>query len=197
MEPHLVKLLADLEQLGRENDSRETDHKKKMLNLEPDTARLVYILVRSSGAKHVLEIGTSNGYSTIWLASAVAPNAGRVTTIDVSPEKQTMARENFQRAGLLDSVEMLLGKAGTIVRELTGPFDVVFFDADRVGAASTLETLMPKLSPGVLLLADNVMSHPEEIAGYIAAVKKLPDFEHVIVPIGKGLSIAYRPPQTL
>lgn len=194
MEPHLTKLLADLEQLGRENDARETDHKKKMLNLEPDTARLVYILVRSAGAKRVLEIGTSNGYSTIWLASAVVPHGGRVTTIDVSPEKQTMAHDNLQRAGVLESVEMLLGKAGTIVRELVGPFDVVFFDADRVGAAATLETLMPKLSPGVLLLADNVMSHPEEIAGYLAAVKKLPDFEHVIVPIGKGLSIAYRPP---
>lgn len=91
---------------------------------------------------------------------------------------------------------MLLGKAGTIVHELTGPFDVVFFDADRVGAAATLESLMPKLSPGVLLLADNVMSHPEEIAGYIAAAKKLPDFEHVIVPVGKGLSVAYRAPAT-
>lgn len=88
MEPHLVKLLADLEQLGRENDARETDHKKKMLNLEPDTARLVYILVRSSGAKRVLEIGTSNGYSTIWLASAVVPHGGHVTTIDVSPENK-------------------------------------------------------------------------------------------------------------
>jgi predicted O-methyltransferase YrrM len=183
-----------MEQLGRENDARETDHKKKMLNLEPDTAHLVHILVRSANAKRVLEIGTSNGYSTIWFAHAVAAGGGHVTTIDINPEKQAMARENLQRAGLLESVEMLLGKDGTIVRELTGPFDVVFFDADRVGAAATLETLMPKLAPGVLLLADNVMSHPEEIAAYIAAVKKLPDFEHVIVPVGKGLSVAYRAP---
>jgi predicted O-methyltransferase YrrM len=192
MEAHLTALLAELEQHGRENDARELDHKKKMLNLEPETARLVYILTRGSGAKRVLEIGTSNGYSTIWLASAVAPNSGRVTSIDLSAEKQAMARENLQRAGLLESVELLLGKAGTIVKELVGPFDVVFFDADRLGAAANLEALMPKLAPSVLLLADNVMSHPDEIAGYLAAMKKLEGFEHVVVPVGKGLSVAYR-----
>src|ERR1700760_680326 len=105
MEAHLTALLAELEQQGRENDARESDHKKKMLNLEPHTARLVYILTRSSAAKRVLEIGTSNGYSTIWLTAAVAPHGGRVISIDLSAEKQTMARENLQRAALLESVE--------------------------------------------------------------------------------------------
>jgi predicted O-methyltransferase YrrM len=192
MEERLLTLLAELEQKGREHDARQTEHSKKMLNLEPDTARLVHILARSSRAKRILEIGTSNGYSTIWLASVVAENGGRVTTIDVSADKQTMARENLRRAGLLDFVELLLGKAGTIVKELAGPFDVVFIDADRTGAAENLKALMPKLAPSVLLLADNVHSHPEEIAGYLAAVKKLEEFEHVVVPIGKGLSVAYR-----
>jgi len=152
----------------------------------------VHILARSSGAKFVLEIGTSNGYSTIWLASAVAKNGGRVVTIDQSAEKQSLARENLRRAGLLDSVELLLGKAGTMVRELVGPFDVVFFDADRVSAPESLAFLMPKLTPSALLLADNALSHPEEIAGYLAAVEKLKEFEHVVVPVGKGLSVAYR-----
>lgn len=192
MEEHLTALLAEIAERGREHDARETEHSRKMLNLEPDTARLVYILVRSSGAKRVLEVGTSNGYSTIWLASAVAPNGGRVTTIDVSAEKQALAGENLRRAGLLDLVELRLGKAGAVVKELAGPFDVVFFDADRKGAADNLQVLMPELAPSVLLLADNVLSHPEEIAGYLGAVKNLEDFEHVVVPIGKGLSVAYR-----
>lgn len=192
MEERLLTLLAELEQKGREHDARQTEHSKKMLNLEPDTAQLVHILARSGGAKRILEIGTSNGYSTIWLASVAAENGGRVTTIDVSADKQTMARENLRRAGLLDFVEFLLGKANTIVKELAGPFDVVFIDADRTGAAENLKVLMPKLAPSVLLLADNVHSHPEEIAGYLAAVKKLEEFEHVVVPIGKGLSVAYR-----
>lgn len=192
MEEHLTALLAEIAERGREHDARETEHSRKMLDLEPDTARLVYILVRSSGAKRVLEVGTSNGYSTIWLASAVAPNGGRVTTIDVSAEKQALAGENLRRAGLLDLVELRLGKAGAVVKELAGPFDVVFFDADRKGAADNLQVLMPELAPSVLLLADNVLSHPEEIAGYLGAVKNLEDFEHVVVPIGKGLSVAYR-----
>ena len=192
MEQHLTQLLAEMEQHGREYDARETEHTRKMLNLEPDTARLVHILARSSRAKRILEIGTSNGYSTIWLASAVTETGGLVTTIDQSAEKQAMARENLQRAGLLDSVEMLQARAGTIVRELVGPYDLVFFDADRIGAAANLEILLPKLTPSVLLLADNVLSHPEEISGYLGAVKKLEEFEHVVVPLGKGLSVAYR-----
>lgn len=192
MDQHLTTLLAEIEQHGREHDAREMEHSRKMLNLEPDTARLVHILARSSRAKRILEIGTSNGYSTIWLASAAAEAGGRVTSVDQSAEKQAMARENLRRAGLLDCVELLRGKAGTIVREIIGPFDFVFFDADRLGAATNLEVLLPKLTPSVLLLADNVLSHPEEIAGYLAAVKKLQDFESVVVPVGKGLSVAYR-----
>jgi predicted O-methyltransferase YrrM len=192
MEQHLTVLLEEIEEHGRKHDAQEADHSRKLLNLERDTARLVHILARSSKAKRILEIGTSNGYSTIWLAAAAAENGGQVTSIDQSAEKQAMARENLQRAGLLDSVELLLGKAGTMVRELTGLFDLVLFDADRKGAAANLEALLPQLTPSVLLLADNVLSHPQEIAGYLAAVEKLEEFEHVLVPVGKGLSVAYR-----
>ncbi len=136
-----------MEQQGRENDERESDRVRKMLNLEPDTAKLLNILARSSGARRVLEIGTSNGYSTIWLASAVAETGGKIISIERSPEKQAMARENLGRAGLLDRVELRLGDATAIVRELTGPFDFVFFDADRISAPEQLRLLLPKLAP--------------------------------------------------
>lgn len=192
MEEHLATLLEEIAEQGREHDAREADHSKKMLNLEPDTARLVHILAVSHGAKRILEIGTSNGYSTIWLASVAAANKGRVISIDLSAEKQAMARENLRRAGLLEWVELVRGKAGSVVKELAGPFDVVFVDADRLGAAENLKVLLPKLATSALLLADNVLSHPEEIAAYLRAVDALPDFEHVMVPIGKGLSVAYR-----
>ena len=192
MRPQLVELLAAIEQQGRENDERESDRVRKMLNLEPDTAKLLNILARSSGAKRVLEIGTSNGYSTIWLASAVAETGGKIISIERSPEKQAMARENLGRAGLLDRVELRLGDATAIVRELTGPFDFVFFDADRISAPEQLRLLLPKLAPEVFVLSDNVLSHPAEIAGYLAAVATLEGFEHMVVPVGKGLSLAYR-----
>jgi predicted O-methyltransferase YrrM len=190
--PQLVELLAAIEQRGREHDERESDRMRKMLNLEPDTAKLLNILARSSGARRVLEIGTSNGYSTIWLASAVAETGGKIISIERSPEKQAMARENLGCAGLLDRVELRLGDATAIIREFTGPFDFVFFDADRISAPEQLRLLLPKLAPKVFVLSDNVLSHPAEIAGYLASVATMEGFEHMVVPVGKGLSLAYR-----
>ena len=192
MNPRLPELLAEIKQQGVENDKRETNRGRRMLNLEPDTARLLSILVRSSRATRVLEVGTSNGYSTIWLASAVAEAGGRVISIDRNPEKQAMARKNLRRADLIDSVDLRLGEASAVVREINGPFDLVFFDGDRTSAPEQLRLLLPKLASAVLVVADNVLSHPREIARYLAAVGKLEGFDHVVVPIGKGLSLAYR-----
>ena len=192
MEQKLQNLLDELERVGAANDTLETDRSRKLLNLESDTARLIAILARATSATCVLEIGTSNGYSTIWLAWAVAPAGGRVISIEKSPQKHAMARENVVRAGFESYVELRLGDASAIAGELPGPFDLVFFDADRVTAPEQLRVLVPKLTPRALLLADNVLSHPSEIAGYLNAVMALTDFEHVIIPVGKGLSIACR-----
>jgi len=185
-------LLSELERLGVENDARETDRAKRMLNLEPETAQLLSILLRSSGAKRALEIGTSNGYSTIWLADAVAEMGGQVISVERSADKQAMARENLERAGLLSHVSLVLGDATEVVRDLAGPFDFVFFDADRWSAPDQLRILMPKLAAKVFITADNVLSHPQEIEGYLKAVSKLEGFDHLVVPVGKGLSVAFR-----
>jgi predicted O-methyltransferase YrrM len=192
MEPRIRDLLRELERTGAANDAVESDRARKMLNLESETAGLLAILARASAATRVLEIGTSNGYSTIWLAWAVAPSGGRVTSIERNAKKQEMARDNLSRAGFEDRVELCLGEATAMVRELTGPFDLVFFDADRISAPEQLRFLLPKLAPQVLLIADNVLSHAQEVAGYLDALSELPGFEHVVVPVGKGLSIASR-----
>ena len=192
MDPRIRNLLSELERTGAANDAVETDRARKMLNLEPDTAGLLAMLARSSAATRVLEIGTSNGYSTIWLAWSVAPNSGWVTSIERNANKHAMARGNLARAGFLDRVELRLGEATAIAREVSGPFDLVFFDADRISAPEQLNLLLPKLAPRVLLIADNALSHPLEIANYLNALSELPGFEHVVVPVGKGLSIASR-----
>jgi predicted O-methyltransferase YrrM len=191
MEPQLLELLAELEAEGRANDARENDRAKKLLNLERDTAHLISIMIRAGGRTRILEIGTSNGYSTIWLAWSGRMTGGRVWSIDRDPVKHKSADANLRRAALRERVELLTGDATEIVKGLPGPFDVVFFDADRVSAPVQLRLLLPKLTVGALVLADNALSHPEEIADYLAAVQTLPAFEHVIVPVGKGLSIAY------
>ena len=87
---------------------------------------------------------------------------------------------------------MIQGSATQVVHELAGPFDCVFFDADRLSAREQLKILLAKLAPDVLLLADNVLSHPHELADYIAEVEQLPGFASVTVPVGKGLHVAYR-----
>ncbi len=103
-----------------------------------------------------------------------------------------MADANLRRAGLRERVELVTGEGNDVVAGLSGPFDCVFFDADRFSIPGQLELLMPKLTPDVLLFSDNAISHPRELAGYFAALEALPEFEHTVVPVGKGLSVAYR-----
>ncbi len=154
----------------------------------------VQILVLSSARKRILEIGTSNGYSALWLASALRkiPQAQRLTTIEYDARKVQQARLNVATAGLSETITVREGSATDIVMTLPGPFDCVFFYADRISAPEQLHILLPKLERDVLLLADNVLSHPEEVAGYLKEFEHLPEFVTSTVTVGKGLHIAYR-----
>ncbi len=192
MEGHIQNLLRELYESGQQNDVHEQERSKKMLNLEPDTAQFISILIHSSQRKRLLEIGTSNGYSTIWLAWAARATGGHIISIDRDEQKLLQADVNLQRAHIREFVDLFHGDATEIVTDFPGPFDFVFFDADRISAPKQLALLIPKLAPDVFVLADNVLSHPDEIAGYLAAIKEVPGFEHMVVPVGKGLSVAYR-----
>ncbi|HTC64479.1 MAG TPA: class I SAM-dependent methyltransferase [Candidatus Saccharimonadales bacterium] len=192
MEQRLRELLQEIERRGKENDERESERPRMMLNLEPASAQLISILVRASGVTRGLEVGTSNAYSTIWLAWSLAPVDGRLISIDRNPDKHMLASENLRRANLLDRVELHTGDAVEIVRQLSGPFDLVFLDADRGMFPEVMQILLPKLAPKALVIADNVLSHAEDIAEYLNLISSLADFQHTIVPVGKGLSIAYR-----
>jgi predicted O-methyltransferase YrrM len=189
----LDRLLRELEMEGERNDAEHTDRNKKFLNLERPTAELVYVLLQASRRKRVLEIGTSNGYSTIWISASLR-NCSDATliSIDASAEKLALARKNLARAGFEHRVELKQGHATEVVAGLKGPFDCIFFDADRVSAPEQVGLLLPKLNDDVLLLADNAISHPDEIAGYRATVEKLPGFVWTVTPVGKGLHIAWR-----
>jgi predicted O-methyltransferase YrrM len=163
-----------------------------MLNLEPVTARLLHFIFRSSRRKRILEIGTSNGYSTIWIAAAADSVGGEVVSIDRSTEKHKLARANLERAGLAHRVELITNLSIEAIPSLKGQFDAVFFDANRITAGTELELLLPKLADDVIVAADNALSHPSEIAVYLETIRAFPDFWEFVVPIGKGLSIAYR-----
>ena len=191
MNPEIRKLLRQLEVHAKVYDAQESERSRKLLNVEPDTAEIISILARSSRARRILEIGTSNGYSTIWLAASVAREGGHVVSIDRSHEKHRMAHDNLLAAGLLQLVDLRLGDATKVIKTLTGPFDLVFFDGDRISAPDQLVLLLPKLAPQALILADNALSHPDEIAGYLTMIKGLRQFQHVLIPVGKGLSVAF------
>jgi len=191
-ESALFRLLEDLAALGQDNDARETERARRMLNITPETGRFLAILVRAAGARRLLEIGTSNGYSTIWLAWAARGTGGRVTTVERAPDKIAMARSNLARAGLADLVTVYEGDAHEALRAQTGPFDFIFLDADRPSYLAYLPRLVSLLKPGGLLVTDNVVSHGQEVEAFLARVRSDPSLETVTVPLGHGLELTYR-----
>jgi predicted O-methyltransferase YrrM len=125
MREDVQKLLKQLEAEGLKHDSTETEHSRKLLNLESATAEVVALLLLIAGIRNLLEIGTSNGYSTIWLASTIGPRGGRVISIDRDRGKHAMARQNLATLDLLHYVDLVLGDATEIAAGLPGPFDCV------------------------------------------------------------------------
>ena len=117
MDTHLQEFLRQLYEEGRSNDDCESDRSRKMLNLEPDTARFISMLIQTSHRRQILEIGTSNGYSTIWLAWATQAAGGHVISIDRDEHKQILAEKNLRRTGLHHLVTLVCGDATDIVTE--------------------------------------------------------------------------------
>jgi predicted O-methyltransferase YrrM len=130
------------------------------IDVSPLQGKLLHLLARAAGARSVLEIGTLGGYSTIWLARAVAPG-GRVTTLEVDPARAAVARANLQRAGLRDAVEVRVGRAldtlPQLAAEAAGPFDLIFIDADKPSNPQYLEWALRLSRPGTLIICDNVV----------------------------------------
>lgn len=192
MTPTLAAFLDELARFGAENDSRETERARRMLNITAETGRLLWIMVLATRARRILEVGTSNAYSTIWLADAARETDGLVTTLELNPEKVKLARGNLAKAGLADRVEIRQGSAAETLAALPGPFDFVFLDADRPSYRIYLEAVVPKLVRGGLLVADNVTSHPHELEEYLTLVKSRPDLFSVTVPVGNGEEVSLK-----
>ena len=192
MESTLLAFLDELWRAGDENDARETERPRRMLNITPDTGRLLWILARAARATRILEVGTSNAYSTIWLADAARATGGRVVTLERDPDKVRLARDNLGRAGVAAWVEVREGSAADTLAALPGPFDLVFLDADRAGYRTYLELAVPRLVPGGLLVADNVVSHRAELEDYLARVRSHPALFSVTLPVGKGEEVAFK-----
>jgi len=192
MNEALITLLDKMAEFGEAHDAKEAEHSRKMLNITPDTGRLYWILIRAQRATRILEVGTSNAYSTIWLADAAREMSGRVTTLEHSSEKIELARSNLAEAGLDEYVDLRQGEAAQTLTQLPGPFDFILLDADRPQYLTYFELVFPKLISGGLLVADNVVSHAHELESYLGRVKSHPRLFSVTVPIGKGEEISFK-----
>ncbi len=191
MTESLQKLLAELELFGKTNDASIKDRPRRMLNITRDTGEFLSVLIRAMGVQRVLEIGTSNGYSTLWLADAVASMGGKVTTIDVSEFKVALAKKNFARSGLAPVIDQIQGDAQRVLASLeNSAFDFVFLDSERVDYPAWWPDIKRVLRVGGLLVVDNATSHPEELAPFVAVVKADAEFITCLVPIGNGEFLA-------
>jgi predicted O-methyltransferase YrrM len=188
------RLLDELAEFGRRQDAHETERSQRLLNVTPDTGQFLSILVRALHARRVLEIGTSNGYSTIWLTWAAHDIGGHVTTSERSADKIAMARVNLQRAGLADRVTIQQGPARDVLAGLSGTFDLIFLDADRPNYLAYLDLLLPLLTPGGVLITDNVISHADEVQDFLHKLKHDPALETVTLPLGNGEEVTYKLP---
>jgi caffeoyl-CoA O-methyltransferase len=138
-----------------------------------EVGRMLRLFAESSGAKNIVELGTSTGYSGLWLCLALQNTQGRLTTFEIDEGRAGQARKHFEQAGVHGMIEIVLGDAHRNVKRLTEPIDLIFIDADKEGYNSYLKALRHLLRPGGLIAADNVAMAPD----YIEAVTTDPEFD--------------------
>ncbi|TAK50837.1 MAG: methyltransferase domain-containing protein [Betaproteobacteria bacterium] len=193
MDAALTQLLDELERFGRENDARNAERPRRMLNITRDTGEFLAVLVRATGARRVLEIGTSNGYSTLWLAHAVRAGGGTVTTVERSDYKVALARANFERSGLGAAIRLLHGPAGeALAHTADASVDLLFLDSDRAEYPGWWPQLGRALAPRGMLVVDNALSHAGELAQFFALVRADRAWASCLVPVGNGEFLAVR-----
>lgn len=185
--------LLELERFGLSNDAAMADRSRRMLNITRDTGEFLAVLVRATHAQRVLEIGTSNGYSTLWLASAAEAVQGHVTTIEYSDFKRALAAKNFEQSGLASLITSVDDDAGVWLRDCSeARFDLIFLDAERSQYPRWWPDIKRVLRRGGLLVVDNALSHSAEMAPLLALVGADPDFVTCTVPVGNGEFLATR-----
>jgi len=185
------KAKAELEKIMKEMEAQG----KGYLAVPRKDGQFLNWLVKVARAQNVLEIGTSIGFSAIWISSGLEETGGKLTTIEILEERVQKAKENVAKAGLTHRVTFKQGDAHQIVPALEGPFDMIFFDADKEGQADYFNKLYPKkLAPGGLLLCHNAIRSRGQMQDYLDLVTKHPDFDTVIVSatMDDGFALSYR-----
>ena len=162
------------------------------MNVPASDGRLLYDIIKEHGYKKGLEIGTSNGYSALWLGLAFKENGGKLITIEIEPQRAREARENFKQAGLEDVIESRVNDALRELPYLQGPFDFVFIDAWKPDYEKYLKLVLPKMKPGGVITAHNVTSEGGSMKGFLEEIHNNPKLETTIDRTNRaGVSISY------
>jgi len=165
-----------------------------MANVVPLHGRLLRILTEAVKAKNVVEIGTSNGYSALWICLGLQATGGKLITHEIDPEVAAQAQANFRKAGVEHTVTIVLGDAHETVTRLKEPIDLLFIDADKPGYLDYLNKLLPLVRPGGLILADN-MSRPKPSPDFIKAITTNPSLETIFLNMeSTGISLSLKKP---
>ena len=173
-------------------DDMDRNQRLRSLTVPAEDARLLRVLTEAISAKHVVELGTANGYSGVWFALALQSTGGTLTTYEIDRERAKQARENFKRAGVDHLITLIEGDAHVEVTKLKEPIDLVFIDADKDGYIDYLKKLLPWVRPGGLVVAHN-MSTPEPDPRYIKAITTDADLETIFLNMhSAGLGVTFK-----
>jgi len=173
-------------------DDMDKNQRRGMMNVPKEDGRLLRLLTETLGAKHVVEIGTSNGYSGIWICLALRTTGGKLTTYEIDAHRASLARENFKRAGVSELVTLVEGDAHEEVTKLEGPIDMLFLDADKEGYLDYLTKLLPLVRPGGLVVAHN-MTVRQADPRYVKAITTNPDLETLFLHMqGAGVGVTLK-----
>ncbi|MFM7058776.1 MAG: O-methyltransferase [Planctomycetota bacterium] len=183
---HFDELLQQLWQHGLHYDAAESDLTRKRRNITPSTGRFLELLILEERPRRILELGTSNGYSTLWLLRAAVPLGIPVDSVDHSLEKHEQARASFQAAEVLDHVQLHTVDVGEFLRQSpSGCWDFVFLDSSRARYVEWWPELLRCLTPGVLVV-DNAVSHATELLPLQTLIDQHPLLERSVLTIGNG-----------
>jgi len=181
-----MEQLRELEQFGKANDDAHQERSQRMLNITHDTGVFLAVLIKAARCQRILEVGTSNGYSTLWLADAVG-DGGSVTTIDQAPHKVEMAARNFQRAGLGSRITQIAEEAGAFMATRADrEYDFIFLDSERTQYVAWWSVLQRILAPGCLIVVDNAISHAHQMEEFNRTVAASAGYLSSLVPVGNG-----------
>ena len=190
-------VLARLEAEAADERAQGLPSHQRSRQVARTTGQFLFALVAPQADCEVLEVGGSRGYSTIWFAAGVRHLGGRVLSLESDPAKAEAWRRNVGEAGLEDTAELIEGDAFETLLALDDVFDVVFLDAEKEDYEALYGLARPKVEPGAVIVADNVLSHEETLGGYSRHRQADPTLESVTVPLDRGLELSAVLRQTL